>query len=195
MEFSDGKINAWITQANREVSFGRESWMRITQLSYQRLRALGHRYLLDGKSLPALQSKDLVHALLARLAKETIQHNDVLRFYAVFSRHMRLMLVEGAHQRHLQKARGYQAPSEARHLVQDVWHLVDNDVLLLRLHEALKDLERHDPDVAHACQLYYFGGHTLAELAALMGATEGAIGCQMRFAKAWLLARLQAVRK
>jgi DNA-directed RNA polymerase specialized sigma24 family protein len=169
--------------------------VRITQMSYHRLRSLGHRYLLHGKPIPTLQSKDLVHELLARLAKETIQHNDVLRFYAVFSRHLRLMLVEGAHQRYLQKALGYQARSEVRHLAQGMWRLLDNDVVLLRLHEALKDLERHDPDIAHACQLYYFGGHTLAEMATLMGATEGAIGRQMRFAKAWLLARLQAVLK
>jgi hypothetical protein len=71
MEFSDGKIEAWNTQANRDVNFDRESWVRITQMSYHRLRSLGHRYLLHGKPIPTLQSKDLVHELLWRVVKST----------------------------------------------------------------------------------------------------------------------------
>lgn len=137
---------------------------------HQRLHALGRRHLRHGQPVQALQSKYWVQVIAAQLSKETT-HGDA-RFYAAFSRQMRLILVDHARQKRAKSSE-------------------DRGAVLLRLHQALKGLEHHDPDAAHACQLYYFGGHTLTEIAILMGVTEAVMSRQIRFAKAWLWARCE----
>lgn len=173
MEPSGGKAKARTTQIVGEPGFSKDMLARLTAMIHQRLQAL--------------QLRCWVQAIAAQLTTETTRYGDA-HFYAVFSRHMRLMLVDHARRRRLKNAANY-GVGQTQFSALELQSSADNDAVLLRLHQALDELEHHDRDAAHACQLYYFGGHTLPEIAIFLGMTEAIVGRRIRFAKAWLLAR------
>jgi RNA polymerase sigma factor (TIGR02999 family) len=61
---------------------------------------------------------------------------------------------------------------------------------VLTVHEALQELEQHDPSKAQIVLLRYFSGLTTAETAEVLGLAERTLDRQWRYIRAWLLKRL-----
>ncbi len=71
----------------------------------------------------------------------------------------------------------------------------DDDANLIEIDDALSKLKQHHESAARAIELHFFGGMTVPETATTLGVSISTVGRDIRFAKAWLLARLQATQK
>ena len=61
---------------------------------------------------------------------------------------------------------------------------------LLALDEALKNLEKMDPQKAKIVELRYFGGLSIEETAEVTGVSSATVNRQWRMAKAWLYGQI-----
>jgi RNA polymerase sigma factor (TIGR02999 family) len=61
---------------------------------------------------------------------------------------------------------------------------------VLNLHEALNQLAERDQRKAEIMELHYFGGLTYEEMAEVLGLSRSTLDRDIRFAKAWLRAKL-----
>ena len=100
---------------------------------------------------------------------------------------MRQTLVHYARQRGAQKRGG---GLERQELVEmpDLPALPFDDVLTIQ--DALEELEAEEPRAAQVVELRFFGGAELKEIAAALGISEPTVKRDWRFARAWLLSRL-----
>ena len=60
------------------------------------------------------------------------------------------------------------------------------DVDLVRLDEALRELERLDPQQARVVELRYFGGLSIEETAEVTGVSDSTVKREWAMARAWL---------
>jgi RNA polymerase sigma factor (TIGR02999 family) len=51
-------------------------------------------------------------------------------------------------------------------------NIADNEETVLRVHEALEDLEKAEPRLAQVAQMRYFGGYSEQEIAETLDVTE-----------------------
>jgi RNA polymerase sigma factor (TIGR02999 family) len=148
----EGEIDAYYAAAYRE----------LRQLARARLRSGGRNTLLDTTAL--------VHESYLRLSKASeVQFPDRVRFLVYAGRAMRSIIVDFARQR-LTDRRG----GDAAHLTYTV-QLADGtagEQEILRVHDALDELEKVDERMAKVVELRYFGGLTEAEIAEALGVTD-----------------------
>lgn len=157
---------------------------------YEQLHSIAGNALRRERSGHTLQATALVHEAYARLVDSGVDWQDRRHFYAVAARVMRRILVDYANARNTAK-RG----DRARHVSLDDAVVVAPDVGddVLALHEALEQLGAEDQELAELLELYYFGGLTVDEIGKMKDASRSTLHRQLRFAKAWLRARLDDV--
>lgn len=157
---------------------------------YEQLRSIAGKVFRGERPGHTLQTTGLVHEAYARLVDSDIDWQDRRHFYAVAARIMRRILVDHANARNTAK-RG----DGARHVSLDSAVIVSPDVGddVLALHEALEQLGAEDGELADLLELYYFGGLTVDEIGKMKDASRSTLHRQLRFAKAWLRARLEDV--
>jgi RNA polymerase sigma factor (TIGR02999 family) len=156
----------------------------LLPLLYRELKRLaaGHmRCLPPGNTL---QPTALVHeAYLRLIGKGDPGWNGRGHFFGAAARAMRDILVDQARRKAAARHGG-----EARRVeLEDVEPVFDEPVEdLLALDMALGRLEARHPTKARLVMLRYFAGLTIAETAAIVGASERSIERDWRFVKAWL---------
>jgi len=165
--------------------------MQTPQL-YERLRQLGRRYMRREVQGHTLHPTDVVHVALNRMKRGAEGYNDTQHFFASCAVQMRWVLVEYARKR--KHKRQLSVPLEETS-DESLQVETESDELLLELHEALEQLAILDPDAAKACDLHYFGGHTVQEIATILHLSVATIDRKMRFAKAWMRAEFVGIRK
>ena len=94
---------------------------------------------------------------------------------------------------HLAERRGGGAP----HMALDDLSPADHpaaaaDETLLRIHEALGELQALDPQLARVVEMQYFAGYSQSEIASLTDLSERTVRRQWDKARAFLLASLRA---
>ena len=62
---------------------------------------------------------------------------------------------------------------------------------VLELDQVLTQFEQVDPAASLLFELYYFGGHDYKALATITKVSEKTVQRQLRFARAWLLTKMQ----
>ena len=67
--------------------------------------------------------------------------------------------------------------------------LVDEDIL--RLNDALKDLERFNPEGCRVVEMRFFGGLKRSEIARTLGVSASTVRNRWQAAKAWLYKELK----
>jgi RNA polymerase sigma factor (TIGR02999 family) len=146
--------------------------------------AAGHFRRAQGGGL--LQPTVLVNEVWLRLIeREGLDFADRRMFFGFASRVMRNMLVDEARAAIARGARG------SRMSISDSPGLEANqDVELLDLDAALRQLEARDSDSARIVELRFFGGLELHEIAATLELSESTIDRRWRFARAWLRTQL-----
>jgi RNA polymerase sigma factor (TIGR02999 family) len=158
---------------------------QLLPLVYEELRRLAAQRLAKEKPGQTLQPTALVHEAYLRLVDtEKLQHwNGRGHFFAAAAEAMRRILVERARGKHRIKRGGGDPQQELdEHLL-----VVDDGVdELLAVHDALDELERHDPQAAALVKLRFFAGFEHQQAAEMLGLSRRAADRLWLLARTWL---------
>ena len=134
----------------------------------------------------------LVHESFVRLVgARGLRLEDRRHFFAYAAKTMRNIIVDTARE-HLAERRG----GGAEHVTlgdAEAAQVADGRASddLVRVSEALRELERLDPELAELVEMRYFGGYGEIEIAELQGVTERTVRRRWEKARAWLFVALR----
>lgn len=155
--------------------------------SYRDLRRMARARLASGGRNTVLDTTALVHESYLRLAKPGgPAFEDKLRFMVYAGRVMRSVIVDLVRERQTERRGG-----DVVHLALST-HLgeqLDGDKgerEILRIHEALQDLEQLDARMARVVEMRYFAGMTEVEVAEALQVTERTVRRDWTQAKLFL---------
>jgi RNA polymerase sigma factor (TIGR02999 family) len=157
---------------------------QLTPLVYRELHQLAHGYLAGERPGHVLQTTALVNEAFVRLIDwRSVEWQNRAHFFGVSATLMRHILVQFARQ-HQAAKRGARAIhvslSEAANI--STRHNPD----LLKLDDALTDLEKLDPRQSRIVELRFFGGLSLEEAAEVLRISVSTVRRDWRIAQAWL---------
>ncbi len=135
----------------------------------------------------------LVHESFVRLVgARNLRLEDRRHFFAYAAKTMRNIIIDSARE-HMAERRG----GGAEHVALGD---IDSDAMraadvgpsdeLLRVSQALHELETVDPELAELVEMRYFGGYSEIEIAELQGANERTVRRRWDKARAWLFIAL-----
>jgi RNA polymerase sigma factor (TIGR02999 family) len=186
-------MEAPITEALHRAAQGdRAAFDAVFAAMYPDLRRIARARLFDGGRFSGLGTTSLVHESFLRLVQSArLELSNRRHFFALASRCMRLTIIDELRQLNAERRGG-----GATHL-----SLGEGDDLALagpavdeqaeELHEALRELERLDPELAEVADLRWFGGFGESEIAELQGVTERTVRRRWDKARAFLLSMLR----
>jgi RNA polymerase sigma factor (TIGR02999 family) len=138
---------------------------------YDRLRALAHARLQRGGREALLDTTALVHESFLRIAQAGgAPGADRAHFLRYASRVMRSVIVDTVRARVAERRGG-----GAAHETLDLSLLsgaFGDEAEILRVHEALEVLARHDERLARVVEMRYFGGLSEVEIGEALGVTD-----------------------
>jgi RNA polymerase sigma factor (TIGR02999 family) len=165
----------------------------LLPLVYDELRRLASEKMAHEKAGQTLQATALLHEAYVRLVDgDKAQHwNSRGHFFSAAAEAMRRILVERARSKHRVKRGG-----RAQRLELDEHLLVTDDRAdeLLAVHEALDELERHDPQAAALVKYRFFAGLKHQEAAELLGLSRRTADRLWLLARTWLYRALERFR-
>ena len=153
--------------------------------AYERMRRVASRLLANERPDHTLQPTALVHEAWLRLARYRADHElSAAEADALTGQVMRRVLTDHARSR-LRQKRGAHRVDPRR----DPDAVSDNDAtwLVVRVDDALGDLQRVDAELAQLVEMRFFGGYSLAEIAAATGVSLRTANRRWQLARAWLL--------
>ena len=133
----------------------------------------------------------LVHESFVRLVNARgLRLEDRRHFFAYAAKTMRNIIIDSA-RKHLAERRG----GGAEHLTlghAEAMQVADTNASdeLVRVNEALQELEAVDPELAELVEMRYFGGYSETEIAELQGVNERTVRRRWDKARAWLFVAL-----
>src|SRR5271168_1074751 len=127
--------------------------------AYGELRRLAHARLRDGGRNTVLDTTCLVHESYLRFVQAgELRAQDRLAFFAYASQVMRSVIVNSVRDRIAEQRGGERQPlSLSTNLAANV--AADEDTVL-RVHEALEELEKVNPRLVRVAEMRYFGGYS-----------------------------------
>jgi len=144
---------------------------RLFDATYRELRHLARARLRSGGRDTLLDTTALVHETYLRLAKSNeVLFPDRPRFLVYAGRVMRSIIVDYLRRRQAERRGG-----DAAHVTlttQVAGGVAVGEEEILRVHEALEELEQVDARMAKVVELRYFGGLTELEIAEALGVTD-----------------------
>jgi RNA polymerase sigma factor (TIGR02999 family) len=166
----------------------REAFDRLTEVLYDDLRAIAHRHLRTERPDHTLTTTALVHEAWVELSGRTgPAWRGRAQFFALLSRIMRNVLVDYARRRQADKRGG----SDIRVPLDENAARVDAEVFeLLRVNQALEQLEARDKRLAAVVECRFFGGMPEAQIAEALGVSARTVERDWRRARAYLYALL-----
>ena len=173
-----GPISADITSRKT----GAEALAEMMPEVYEDLRRLAASYLRGERSEHTLQRTALVHEAYLRLAdqRQEVPWQNRAHFLGIFARIMRQTLTNYAIARQ-RKKRGGTDPVERALEFYD-----QRKIDVTALDAALRDLEALDGRQGQIVELRFFGGLTVAEIAAAMEISPATVKREWSTAKVWL---------
>lgn len=161
----------------------------LVERVYANVRAIAAQSL---RQMPGatLSATDLAHEALIRLLGADASWSDRRHFFHVAAQATRQILVDAARQR-LTGKRGGGAEKLDLDAAFDV-AANDDDAELVRIDDALRDLQQNDARRAQMIELVYFGGLSRIEVAHALQVSEGTVDRDLRLARAWLRSALEA---
>lgn len=159
---------------------------------YDELRTMANRAMQGEPNDHTLQPTALVHEAFMRLiqGEGLEQVANRFAFFAIASRTMRNVLVDHARKRNAIKRQ----PRMPRVPLDDVIAAFEQleQIELLALDEALEELQRRDDRLHQIVMLSFFGGLSHREIADHFGLSLSTIEKDWRYARCWLLNRLDS---
>ncbi len=174
---------------NRMREGDRDAGSAAVQLVYGELHRVAAKQMRKERRGHTLQTTALVHEAYVRLmGAESLEIQNRGHFFAVASQQMRRILVDHARASQAQR-RGGAAERVDLDMVQ--LGAGGENIDVLELDEALRELERMEPRAAHVVELRYFGGYTDKEVVEATGAPLSSVRRDWEFARSWLFNRLR----
>lgn len=167
-----------------------EAEAKLVPLVYKQLHRLATSYMRHERPDHTLQPTALVNeAYLRLIAQENREWRDRAHFFGVAARLMREILVDHARARRAGKRGGL---AEKVSLDDGLEFSLEKSRELVALDDALRDLERFDPQQGRIVELRFFGGLTVEETAEVLGISARTVKRDWSVARAWLHGQLSA---
>ena len=183
------KPNGDVTQLLLDWSGGREDALEdLMSVVYAELHRLASSYMRSERPDHTLQSTGLVHEAYVRLVdQKRVAWQNRAHFFGIAAQMMRRILVDHARKRQASKRGGGEVPlSLAEELVAS-----EENVDILALDHALKDLADLDERQARIVELRFFVGMSVEEIALLLETSPSTVKREWRSAKMWLQREIQ----
>jgi RNA polymerase sigma factor (TIGR02999 family) len=189
-EASQGEITQLL------VSWGggdAEAADRLFSLLYQELRTLARRQLRRGRGDATLGTTALVHEAYLKLVDGArARLRDRNHFFALASRVMRQIVVDGARRKNAIKRGG----SESRVPLDENAGATPSTVdELVAVDEALRKLEALDPRLGKLVELRFFGGLSVEECAGILATSPRTVKRDWQKARAFLYHEMGRTRR
>lgn len=165
-----------------------DSVAKLSAKQYRQLQMVARSYMRRERRGHTYQPTALLNEALARLFDSSQHFENRQHFYATCARQMRHILVDHAKARRRIKRGG---PDRA--LIEEFANVLgksDDGVGVVEVDDLLSQFEQVDSEAARAFELHYFAGLTIEETAEALEISQATVLRRIRFAKAWLLARL-----
>lgn len=161
---------------------------RMFPLIYDELRRVARNYMRRENLNHSLEPTALVHEAYARLFKNQ-DRGPMARthFFRLAAQAMRQVLVDHARARVCQK-RNWGGKRVT--LIEDLASSPLTDEAVLKLHDALTELEKLAPRVAQIVDMRFFAGMKEDEIAEALEISERTVKRDWTFARAWLQKQL-----
>ena len=160
---------------------------------YPELKRLARARLRQQGRGESVSTTLLVHESFVRLVgARDLRLEDRRHFFAYAAKTMRNIIIDSARE-HLAERRG----GGAEHVTlgdadSDAMQVADAGASdeLVRVGDALRELETVDPELAELVEMRYFGGYSEVEIAELQGVNERTVRRRWEKARAWLFVAL-----
>jgi len=161
----------------------------LLPLVYDELRRLAANQMAREKQGHTLQATALVHEAWLRLTGgEDRQWVNSLHFFNAAAEAMRRILVDNARR----KSRLKHGGNLERLSIEEVDVATrSDDLTIIRVNEALEELERQDEICAKLVKLRFFAGIPNHQAASMLGLSESTAKRDWAYARAWLSKHLQ----
>ena len=187
MELADGGGRS------REITYLLKGWQKgdeearelLIRVVYDELRRIARAYLSRERDGATLQPTELVNEAFIRLVeqKSQITWEDRVHFFGITARLMRQILIEHQRRRSAAKRGG----PDRDLLLDEIREIPESKPLdLLKLDEALDQLEQIDAEKCRLVELRFFTGLTLEETARVLSTSVASVKREWTLAKAWL---------
>ncbi len=137
-----------------------------------------------------LNTTALVHEAYLKLGDLSHQWASSHHFYATMAKVMRHILIDAARRRVRPKHGAGQAPVSIDGLLIEPAALGSEVTDLLSLDQALSELGRLDPRLEQVVEMRFFGGMSIADVAAVLRISEPTVKRDTQTARAFLAAQL-----
>jgi RNA polymerase sigma factor (TIGR02999 family) len=181
-----------MTSAPKEITQLLIAWNRgdqsardeLAPLIYDELRRMARGYLRRERPSHTLQPTALVNEAFLRLIDRShVNWQNRAHFFGAAARLMRQILISHAEARRAAKRGG----DTRRISLDDVDHFAAApEIDLIALDEALRRLERLDPQQGRIVEMRYFSGLTIEEIAEAIGVSPATVKRDWSMARAWL---------
>jgi len=164
---------------------------RLFDLAYAELRALAHRRLRRAAAITHLDTTALVHECYLRLAKlEGLPSQERTYLLCYAARAMRSIIIDLLRQKSAVRNGG--EVQRVRLEPQDLEAIPATAADVLRIDEALDELERVEPRLARVVEMRFFVGLELEQIGEALGVTARTVQRDWQKARLWLDAALRA---
>ena len=155
----------------------------LVPLVYKELHGLAHHYLRGERQDHTLQTTALINEAYLRLVEQgPFQTQTRAHFVAVAATLMRQILVDYA-----RSYRSAKRGNDCKVTLHDELGAVKNeDMDVLALDDALKQLAERDPQQSRIVELRFFAGLTVEETAAVLDISPATVKRDWSMARAWL---------
>jgi RNA polymerase sigma factor (TIGR02999 family) len=178
-----------VTQLLARWSDGDDAaFVSLVALVYDDLRTIAHRRLRESRDQDTLATTALVNEVYLRLAGNSGGRWDSrTQFFAFTSRAMRHILVDHARRTHRKKRGG----TAVRIPLDEIAASDDGATAdVLGVDEAIERLAAHNPRMARAVELRFFGGLSVTETAEVLSTSVRTVEREWTRARAYLLEML-----
>ncbi len=182
-----------ITRLLAQASAGdRQALDTVYASLYPELKAVASSRLRQQGRADQMNTTMLVHESFIRLVNARgLRLLDRHHFFAYAAKTMRHIIIDDARELLAERRGGGVAHvtlGEEAEAVEDM--SASNSAELLGIDEALKTLEKIDPELAELVEMRYFGGYSEIEVGELLGITERTVRRRWDKARAWLYVAL-----
>ena len=176
-----------ITQLLAEWGKGdRFALEKLLPLVHAELRRIARREMSHERPGHTLQATALINeAYLKLLGQEGFEWHNRAHFFAVCAQIMRHILIDHA-RAHARDKRGGGAIKVSLNDANAVVMAEENAEHLMPLEDALRYLERVDPQKGRIVELRYFGGLSIEETAEVLNISPRTVRREWQRSKAWL---------
>ncbi len=161
-----------------------EAFNELIHQVYQQLHEIAHNHLEKEFRSSGLQTTELLNEVyLKLLGKQNVNWENRRHFYNIAAQAMYRLLIDEARKRGAQRHGG----ELLKTCLKDEHGFRKTDpAKLLLIDEALKTVEKTDPEMVQIVKMRFFAGYTIRETVDILGIPIIQVNRKWSFAKAWL---------